>query len=108
MQTTYTSVLARRVRISSDFHTLPYEVGWAIEAVVFVQAEGDHPTLTAATEISPDGVNWLQRGEARVMDAAESMVDLPLAAFGNWLRLKITGATSEQPARILVHVSLKG
>ncbi|SDS49200.1 DUF6385 domain-containing protein [Jiangella sp. DSM 45060] len=108
MQTTHTSVLARRVRISSDFHTIPYEAGWATEAVVFVQAEGEHPPLTASTEISPDGITWVRRGEPRVLGADDAVVDLPLVAFGNWLRIAITGATESSQARVLVHVSLKG
>lgn len=107
MQTTHTSVLARRVRIASDFHTAPYEAGWAREAVLFTQVEGEHPDLTLTTEISPDGINWLPRGEPRILTAAESMADNELTVFGNWLRLSISGATEGQGARVLVHVSLK-
>jgi hypothetical protein len=107
MQTTNTSVLARRVRISDDFTTLAYEAGWATEAVFFVQTEGEHPDLTVAVEVSPDGVNWVRRAGA-TLPASESLVDVPVTSFGNWLRVAITGATSEQPARVLVHVNLKG
>lgn len=107
MQTTNTSVLARRVRISDDFATLPYEAGWATEAVFFVQTEGDHPDLAITVEVSPDGVNWIRRAGA-TLAASESLVDVPVTVFGNWLRLGITGATSERPARVLVHVNLKG
>ena len=53
MQTTYTSVLARRIRIDGDFATLPYEAGWATEAVFFVQTEGEHPNMEIAVEVSP-------------------------------------------------------
>lgn len=107
MQTTYTSVLARRVWIASDFHTPPYEAGWAREAVLFTQTEGEHPDLTLTTEISPDGINWLPRGDAKILSASESIADNELTVFGNWLRLSISGATEEQKARVLVHVSLK-
>ena len=61
MQKTYTSVLARRVRIDGDFATLPYEAGWATEAVFFVQTEGEHPKLEIGVEVSPDGINWIRR-----------------------------------------------
>lgn len=108
MQTTHTSVLARRVRIAEEFATLPHEVGWAREAVVFVQAEGDHPDLTISTEISPDGINWIERGEPVVLDAAEHLVDLPVTLFGNWLRVRLTGAGPDSTARILIHLNLKG
>ncbi len=107
MQTTNTSVLARRVRISDGYSTLPYEAGWATEGVFFVQAEGEHPDLAITVEVSPDGVNWRPR-TGTTLTAADSLVDLPVAQFGNWLRLVITGATPETPARVLVHLNLKG
>jgi len=108
MQTTYTSVLARRVRIDGDFATLPYEAGWASEAVFFVQAEGEHPDLTLAAEVSPDGITWVPRGVPAVLPSAEGIAEVPLANFGNWLRLTVTGATTEAGARLLIHVNLKG
>jgi hypothetical protein len=108
MQQTYTSVLARRVRIDGDFATLPYEAGWATEAVFFAQAEGEHPDLTLAAEVSPDGINWIRRGSPVVLGATDSIAELPLAMFGNWLRVTVTGATPAGRARILIHVNLKG
>ena len=108
MQNTYTSVLARRVRVDGDYATLPYEAGWASEAVFFVQAEGDHPDLAIAAEVSPDGITWLRRGEPVALAASESIAELPLGTFGNWLRLTVTGATPDAGARILVHLNLKG
>lgn len=108
MLNTNTSVLARRARITDDFTTLPYEAGWAFEAVFFTQTEGDHPTLTLRTEISPDGVNWISLGEAVALEAGRAMAVNRLTVFGNWLRLRICGATAEHPARILVHLNLKG
>jgi hypothetical protein len=108
MQTTYTSVLARRVRIDGDFATLPYEAGWASEAVFFVQVEGDHPDLTLATEVSPDGINWVRRGLPTLLSCADTIAEIALANFGNWLRLTVTGATDAAGARILIHLNLKG
>jgi hypothetical protein len=108
MQTTYTSVLARRVQISGDYATLPYEAGWASEAVFFVQVEGDHPDLTLAAEVSPDGINWIRRGVPTVLSSADPIAELPVANFGNWLRLTVTGTTAAAGARILIHLNLKG
>jgi Domain of unknown function (DUF6385) len=108
MQKTYTSVLARRVRIDGDFETLPYEAGWATEAVIFVQTEGDHPDLTVTAEISPDGIHWIRRGAAVVLPAGDSIAELPLTVFGNWLRVRLTGASAGKGARILIHVNFKG
>lgn len=108
MQKTYTSVLARRVRIDDAFATLPYEAGWASEALFFVQAEGEHPQLEIAAEVSPDGITWIRRGAPVVLAAGDAIAELPLTLFGNWLRVVITGASAEAGARILVHVNLKG
>ena len=108
MQKTYTSVLARRVRIDGDFTTLPYEAGWASEAVFFVQTEGDHPTLEIAVEVSPDGITWIRRGSPAVLVSDAAIAELPVTVFGNWLRLTVRGATPEAGSRILVHVNLKG
>ncbi|WP_037364663.1 DUF6385 domain-containing protein [Nakamurella lactea] len=107
MQNTNTSVLARRVRISDDYATLPYEAGWATEAVFFLQTEGDHADLALGVEVSPDGINWLRRSAA-TLAAADSLIDLPVGQFGNWLRLTVSGASERQPARILIHLNLKG
>lgn len=107
MQNTNTSVLARRVRIADDYATLPYEAGWGTQAVFFLQTEGDHPDLVLGVEVSPDGINWVQRSGA-TLGAPDSLIDLPVENFGNWLRLTVSGATEQQPARILIHLNVKG
>lgn len=108
MLNTHTSVLARRIWITSNYATLPLEAGWASESLFFVQAEGAHPELTIATEVSPDGIAWIARGDRNVLRPGDSLAESPLTTFGNWVRLTITGASSREPARILVHVALKG
>jgi hypothetical protein len=108
MQMTNTSVLARRARIDDDYATLPYETGWATEALFFIQAEGDSPDLTVVAEVSPDGINWIRRGTPVVLAASQALAELPLTVFGNWVRLTVTGASPETPARILIHLNLKG
>lgn len=108
MQTTYTSVLARRLRIHGDFATLPYEVGWATEAVLFVQTEGEHPVLEIAAQVSPDGINWIRRGSPVELRVEDTIVEVPLTTFGNWLRVTVRGSTPEHGSRILIHLNLKG
>lgn len=108
VQMTHTSVLARRVWIRGRYATLPYEAGWATEAVFFTQAEGDHPELTIAAEISPDGITWVPWGDPVTLAAGDRMAALALTRFGSWVRLVLTGASESSPARVLVHVSLKG
>ena len=108
MQQTYTSVLARRIRIAEDFVTLPYEAGWASEAVFFVQTEGEHPKLEIAVEVSPDGINWIRRGSPVEMGEEDATAEIPVTAFGNWLRVTVRGSTPETGSRILIHINLKG
>jgi hypothetical protein len=108
MQKTYTSVLARRVRIDGDFATLPYEAGWASEAVFFVQTEGAHPALEIAVEVSPDGINWIRRSRPVELRADDAIAEIPVTTFGNWLRVTVRGSTTEADSRILIHVNLKG
>lgn len=108
MQTTNTSVLARRIWIDDDYATLAYEAGWASEAVFFTQVEGEHPELTVATEISPDGITWIERGKHSTLAADEFIAENALTTFGNWVRVRIRGASQDTPARILVHLNLKG
>ncbi|MHA7984655.1 DUF6385 domain-containing protein [Rathayibacter sp. CAU 1779] len=108
MQTTYTTVLERRTWIADDHSTLPYEAGWATEAVFFLQTEGEHPELAVAVEVSPDGIHWIRREPAVALARDESVVELTATVFGNWLRLSVTGATEAEPVRVLVHLNLKG
>lgn len=108
MLTTNTSVLARRIWIEDDYATDAYEAGWASEAVFFTQVEGEHPDLTVATEVSPDGINWIERGERSTLTSAATMTEKTLTTFGSWIRVRIRGASPQHPARILIHVNLKG
>ena len=99
MQKTYTSVLARRVRIDGDFATLPYEAGWASEAVFFIQTEGAHPALEIAVEVSPDGINWIRRSRPVELGADDAI------ASG---RSEASSRTPNTSSRVLIHVNLKG
>ncbi|PYI37046.1 hypothetical protein CVS30_17500 [Arthrobacter psychrolactophilus] len=108
MQTIYTSVLARRVHINNSFRTLPYEAGWASEALVFVQAEGSHPDLTLGIDVSPDGITWLPRVGNITLSKGSTIAEIPITHFGNWLRVSVDGASDHDPARVLIHAALKG
>ena len=102
------SVLERRVPISGSYSTFPFEAGWASEAVFFIQTEGPHPALRLQPEMSPDGMNWTPMEAASELAANASIRAVRLQNFANWLRLTIEGATQDDPATILVHLSLKG
>ncbi len=108
MLNSVTSVLERRLTITETHHTPPYEAGWALEAVLFVQAEGAHPPLRLQPEMSPDGLSWVPLQPATVLGAEENITGLNLRHFGGWLRLTLAGATPASPATVLIHLALKG
>lgn len=108
MLTFATSVIERRLKISADHTTHPYEVGWASEAVFFIQVEGDHPDVSIQAQISPDGLHWVDRSDPCTIAADEEIASIELANFGGWLRLAISGTAPESTATILVHLALKG
>ena len=85
----YTAVVERNVTWAGAFATEPYEAGWAAEALVFIRAlKGGAPGQSAAVQISPDGIHWLDEGTRIALP--EQPDELTLARvthFGNWLRL---------------------
>jgi hypothetical protein len=106
--TSATAVIERRTVLTGDHATHPYEAGWASEAVFFVQVEGVHPRLRIQAQISPDGINWIDRGEVVIVAPETKIVAMDLASFGGWLRLTVNGAEKEHPATVLIHLALKG
>lgn len=108
MLNSQTSVIDRRVVIESDHGTFPYETGWALEAIWFVQTEGRHPTIELQPQISPDGMAWVDHGPAVIHAADAELSAVPVARFGGWLRLMLRGASADDPATILTRLALKG
>ncbi|WP_262244943.1 hypothetical protein [Parapedobacter soli] len=94
-----------------DFQTDPYEAGWATECIFFIAVErlaGTDPTLTAAVEISHDGVNWV--GEGTVSDPINTLGlhFIRVKHFGNWLRLNCQVSGREPLFRLNIQIALKG
>lgn len=108
MLTSVATVIERRTVLTDTYGTHPYEAAWASEALFFVRAEGPHPELTIQPQVSPDGIDWIDRGEPVALHAEEHLVDVPMVRFGTWLRLLVAGATDAAPATILVRLELKG
>ena len=108
MLTSATTVLERRTTFTEPGATIAYEAGWASEAIFFLQASEGHGTLTVTPEISPDSYVWSPAGASKTLEPGAEVVSVPLTNFGTWLRLRIDGATPEQPATVLIHLSLKG
>lgn len=108
MLTSITTVVERRTVFSADGATIPFEAGWAAEAVFFVQAEAGHPELRLTVEISPDGLAWTPHSETRVLTTSATLAAVSASHFGTWIRLRIDGASHSQPVTLLVHLTLKG
>lgn len=110
MQTSSTSVIERRVLFSATLNTHPFEVGWAREAVYFIQLKGNEATdVSVETQVSPDGIHWLGFGSPVLHRSGEPMSMMShVGGFGSWLRIVLTprGACPEMEA--LVHLTLKG
>jgi len=103
-----TTVLERRVELTSTHFTHPFEVGWASQAIAFVRVEGVHPPITIQPEISPDGIHWVSHNESQILSEDEDMVAVHSREFGNWIRFAVKGATQEAPVVALIHLALKG
>jgi len=108
MLTSATTLVERRTVLTDSYGTHPYEAAWASEALFFVRVEGPHPALTIQPQVSPDGVDWIDRGEPVVLPADKDLVDVEMVRFGTWVRLHLEGATAQEPATVLVRLDLKG
>lgn len=108
MLTSATTMVERRTVLTSDHGTHPYEAAWASEALFFVRTDGPHPELTIQPQVSPDGIDWLDRGRPVTLPADRDLVDVDMVRFGTWVRLHLTGATPDAPATVLVRLELKG
>jgi hypothetical protein len=106
--TSATTLVERRTVLTADYGTHPYEAGWASEALFFVRTNGDHPALTVRPQVSPDGIDWLDHGDAVRLPADAGLAKIGMAHFGTWIRLLIVGASEAQPATVFVHLALKG
>lgn len=108
MLTSAATLVERRTTLVTDYGTHPYEAAWASEALFFVRTEGPHPELTIQPQVSPDGIDWIDRGLPVTLAPDRNLVDIPMAQFGTWIRLYLTGATDEAPVTVFVRLELKG
>ena len=85
----YTAVVERKVTWEGAFATEPYEAGWAAEALIFIRVlKGDVSEQSAAVQVSPDGIHWLDEGtRISLPDTADGLTLARVTHFGNWLRL---------------------
>ena len=85
----YTAVVERNVTWEGAFATEPYEAGWAAEALIFIRVlKGSVFQQSAAVQISPDGIHWLDEGTRILLPAMpDGLTVARVTHFGNWLRL---------------------
>ena len=91
MRNFYTVVLERmQTKEAPSFATEPYETAWAGEAMFFIrihELQGKNARLRSRTQVSADGMDWLDEGTAfPPIDKAGSYM-IKVAHFGGWLRL---------------------
>lgn len=88
----------------------PYEVGWATEAIFFLQVlEPRKPAelVRAKVQLSPDGIHWCDEGSTLELPTSPDVIShVRVAHFGGWLRLAAPLTTGES-AKVLVSLHLK-
>ena len=106
MRNFYTATLERHTKLSNEFATEPFEVGWASEAIFFIRIEecSAKGAANAQAQISADGIHWIDEGTAFAPMTALGDYYIRLRHFGGWLRL-VGSISGEMEATI--HLVLK-
>lgn len=109
MRHSFTSTVELQTEFTESFASEPYEAGWASEALFFVTAHtsSSFDEIAIRTQISPDGIHWIDEGTDALLTADGAPVALRLHNFGNWLRVVGDIRGNEAKAEITVHLSLK-
>lgn len=105
-----TAVVARNERWSGVAETEPYEAGWASEVVIFLRlldVEGAFAGASAAVQISPDGIHWVDEGSRLTLPVSVGPVHfVRLVHFGQYVRLRAEFDT-EQACNVIVTINAK-
>jgi len=104
------SAVERRIEVTDGFESHPMEAGWATEAIFFLIVERVPETgasLSAAVEISADGINWIPEGTRLDDIRTPGHYFARVSHFGNWLRLKGIVSEPADPFKLSVHLHLK-
>jgi len=105
-----TTVVERRKVFQEELTTHPMETAWASEALFFIHAEeieGQQAELTAAVQVSPDGVNWVDEGTYFDLISETGTTFVKVSHFGGFLRLHGTISGKNAAFRLTVHLVLK-
>lgn len=88
----------------------PYEVGWANEAILFVQVLEPlrhQKSQQVRVQLSPDGIHWCDEGTRfDLPQTTDVIAHARVTHFGGWLRLAVSLEKSLR-ARVLVSLHLK-
>jgi hypothetical protein len=103
-------VIERNTTWEGEAASEPYEVGWAKEAIVFLEVL-ETVSLSEAhivsLQISPDGIRWCDEGSVLHLPTCPGEVAYVRAQhFGGWLRVA-TSMPSGISARVMVSMHLK-
>lgn len=96
---------------TEGFTTLPYECGWADEAIFYIaveQVQGNNPVLNARVQISPDGIHWADEGTRFEPMTECGLYFVRVREFGNYLRIATDIAGECAAFRLLVQIACKG
>ncbi|GAA1488148.1 hypothetical protein [Brachybacterium sacelli] len=108
MRESQTAVLERGLELTGECATEPFETPWAAEARWFVQfLEPGRGTVSLRTQISADGLTWVDHENAPVNGEAAGILTAPVRDFGHWLRLVVTPAEGTVAPLVRIVLSLK-
>jgi hypothetical protein len=111
MQQSLSVVLERNTSLSGSFTTEPYEVAWAREARWFIRVldADEGTTVSATTQISPDGLHWCDLDHNGHTVEGRGLVSWPAREFGGWLRIRgtVEGESDVAAAKVLIYLILK-
>lgn len=108
MRQSQTAVLEKNTTLRGEFATEPFEVAWAREARWFFQIVGGdgNPAITVSTQVSPDGLNWVDLPGADHAIEGEALSTWAVAEFGHWLRIQ--GRVADGAAvKVRIYLALK-
>ena len=100
-------VILRAEDVFDESTTEPHEVGWALEALVFVRKIEGGGDVKFSIQISADGMHWLDEGTRLDLPVGTKENFVKLTQFGNWIRLH-AHRVENIPLRVTATLHLKG
>lgn len=110
MRQSQSAVIERGFELDGEHATEPFEAAWAAEARWFIHFLNEAPgsRVVFRTQISPDGINWIDHEGTEPLEAeAVGLLSLPVANFGHWLRLTTMQIDGEARPLVRIYLQLK-